>query len=68
MKYHVENNLDLFEFHDADFSFVSFDNNELTLSAKHLNFHMIKLSLRGKIKRKNFKTVLQGEKNEDCSI
>ena len=39
MKYRVENNLDLFEFHDADFSFVSFDNNELTLSAKHLNIH-----------------------------
>ena len=39
MKYHVENNLDLFEFHDADVSFVSFDNNELILSARHLNIH-----------------------------
>ena len=39
MKYRVENNLDLFEFHDAEVSFVSFDNNELTLSAKHLNIH-----------------------------
>ena len=39
MKYRVENNLDLFEFHDADVSFVSFDNNELILSARHLNIH-----------------------------
>ena len=39
MKYRVENNLDLFEFHDAEVSFMSFDNNELTLSAKHLNIH-----------------------------
>ena len=39
MKYCVENNLDLFEFHDTDLSFVSFDGNELSLSAKHLNIH-----------------------------
>lgn len=39
MKHRVKNNLDLFEFHDAEFSFVDFDNNELTLSAKHLNIH-----------------------------
>ena len=39
MKYCVENNLDLFEFHDVELSFESFDNNELTLSVKHLNIH-----------------------------
>ena len=39
MKYHVENNLDLFEFHDADVSFLSFDNNGLILSVRHLNIH-----------------------------
>ncbi len=39
MKYSVDNNLDLFEFHDAEFSFVSFDKNELVLSANHLNIH-----------------------------
>ena len=39
MKYRVENKLDLFEFHDAEFSFVRFDKNELVLSAKHLNIH-----------------------------
>ena len=39
MKYRVENKLDLFEFHDAEFSFISFDKNELVLSAKHLNIH-----------------------------
>lgn len=39
MKYHVENNLDSFEFHDADFLFVSFDGVNLTISAKHLNIH-----------------------------
>ena len=39
MKYRVENELDLFEFHDAEFSFISFEKNELVLSAKHLNIH-----------------------------
>ena len=39
MKYRVENELDLFEFHDAAFSFISFEKNELVLSAKHLNIH-----------------------------
>ena len=31
MKYRVENKLDLFEFHDAEFSFVRFDKNGLVL-------------------------------------
>lgn len=39
MKYRVDNNLDFFAFHDAEFSFISFDKNELILSAKHLNIH-----------------------------
>ena len=39
MNYHVDNNLDLFEFHDAEFSFIGFEKNELVLSAKHLNIH-----------------------------
>lgn len=39
MKYRIENQLDLFEFHDAEFSLVGFDKNELVLSAKHLNIH-----------------------------
>ena len=39
MKYRVENNLDLFEFHDAELSFACFDENKLTISAKHLNVH-----------------------------
>lgn len=39
MKYCVENLLDLFEFHDAEFSFISYDGNELVISAEHLNIH-----------------------------
>ena len=39
MKYRVENKLDLFEFHDAEFSFISLDKNKLVFSAKHLNIH-----------------------------
>lgn len=39
MKYCVENQLELFEFHDSDFSFVGVDNNCLSFSAKHLNIH-----------------------------
>lgn len=39
MKYCVENQLSLFEFHDAEFSFTSFDNNNLVVSVKHLNIH-----------------------------
>lgn len=39
MKYRVENKLDLFEFHDADFFLISFDKNKLIISAKHVNIH-----------------------------
>lgn len=39
MKYCVENQLDLFEFHDSSFSFVSFNGEELLVSVKHLNIH-----------------------------
>lgn len=39
MKYRVENKLDLFEFHDVEFSFVEYDNSTLILSAKYLNIH-----------------------------
>ena len=39
MKYRVENKLDLFEFHDSEFSLVSFDKKDLVVSAKHLNIN-----------------------------
>jgi len=39
MKYNVENRLDLFEFHDSEFSLISFNNDELIISVKHLNIH-----------------------------
>ncbi len=39
MKYRIENRLDVFEFHDAEFSLVEYDQHELVLSAKHLNIH-----------------------------
>lgn len=39
MKYCVENQLDLFEFHDSVFSFVSFNGEELIISVKYLNIH-----------------------------
>jgi hypothetical protein len=39
MRYRIENQLDIFEFHDAEFSLVGYDQNELVLSAKHLNIH-----------------------------
>ena len=39
MKYRVENQLNLFEFHDCEFSLVSFDKNDLVVSVKHLNIH-----------------------------
>lgn len=39
MKYRVENQLDLFEYHDSVFSLVSFDKKELVVSVKHLNIH-----------------------------
>lgn len=39
MKYCVENDLSLFEFHDSDFSFVSYDGRDLVVSVQHLNIH-----------------------------
>ena len=39
MKYHVENQLDLFEFHDSEFTLIKFDNNELIVSVEYLNIH-----------------------------
>lgn len=39
MKYRVKNQLNLFEFHDAEFSFVSFNGQELVVEAKYLNIH-----------------------------
>lgn len=39
MKYRAVNQLDCFEFHDTVFTFVRFDNDELVVSAKHLNIH-----------------------------
>lgn len=37
MKYCVENQLELFQFHDSEFSFVSFDGKNLVVSVKYLN-------------------------------
>ena len=39
MKYCVENDLSLFEFHDAEFSLVSFDGQDLVVSASCVNIH-----------------------------
>lgn len=39
MKYCVKNQLDLFEYHDTELRFVSFENNNLILKAKCLNIH-----------------------------
>lgn len=39
MKYRSVNQLDNFEFHDADFTLIKFDNDELTVSVKNLNIH-----------------------------
>lgn len=39
MKFCVENDLSLFEFHDLDFSFVSFDGTDLVVSVAGLNVH-----------------------------
>jgi len=39
MKFCVENDLSIFEFHDAVFSFVSFDGKDLVVSASMLNIH-----------------------------
>lgn len=40
MKYRVDNQLELFGFHDSIFSLVSFDEKSLVVSAKHLNIHI----------------------------
>ena len=37
MKYRVENQLDLFEFHDSEFSLISFDNKSIAVSVNHLD-------------------------------
>lgn len=39
MKYRIENQLELFEFHDALFSPVSLDREKLIISAEYLNIH-----------------------------
>ncbi len=39
MKFCVENDLSLFEFHDSEFSFVSFDGKNLVVSASMVNIH-----------------------------
>lgn len=39
MKFCVENDLSLFEFHDSAFSFVSFDGSDLVVSASMVNIH-----------------------------
>ncbi len=39
MKYCVENDLSVFEFHDSVFTLVSFDGKDLVISAEHLNIH-----------------------------
>ena len=39
MKYCAKNDLSLFEFHDAAFSFVSFDGKDLVVSASMVNIH-----------------------------
>lgn len=40
MKYCVKNDLSLFEFHDSEFCFVSFDGKDLVVSVSMLNIHM----------------------------
>lgn len=39
MRYNVANSLELFEFHDAYFSFISFNGADLTVSAEMVNIH-----------------------------
>ena len=39
MKYCVKNDLSLFEFHDSEFSLVSFDGKDLVVSVSALNIH-----------------------------
>lgn len=43
MEYNVENQLDLFEFHDSEFALIQFDNDKLIVSVKYLNIHKISL-------------------------
>ena len=39
VKYCVENDLSLFEFHDSEFSFLNFDGQNLIISAELVNIH-----------------------------
>ena len=39
MKYCVENDLSIFEFHDSDFSYICFDGKDLVISASMVNVH-----------------------------
>ena len=39
MQYRAENQLEMFEFHDADLSFLGVDGDDLIVSAKHVNIH-----------------------------
>lgn len=39
MQYKAENQIDIFEFHDAELSIVGFEENTLVFSAAHLNIH-----------------------------
>ena len=39
MKYRVENQMELFEFHDAELSLVGIEGNDWIVSAKYLNIH-----------------------------
>ena len=39
MKYFVENDLSIFEFHDSEFSYISFDGTDLVVSASMVNIH-----------------------------
>ena len=39
MKYCVKNDLSIFEFHDSEFSFISFDGTDLVVSASMVNVH-----------------------------
>ena len=39
MKFCVKNDLSIFEFHDSEFSFVSYDGTDLVVSASMVNIH-----------------------------
>jgi len=39
MKFYVENDLSVFEFHDSDFSFLRYDGRDLVISASRVNIH-----------------------------